>query len=82
MNWLVTVHYDPGTPKVYAVLDAPDSHEARSAVLLDIGYHPGVSITCKPLPELEKARNRAHDYIYWRGTPLTAEERQMVRFNG
>src|SRR5262245_8923450 len=42
MNYLVTVMYDPGTPKGYLVRHAQDHLTAKEAVLKNLGYDPGV----------------------------------------
>ena len=79
-DWLVTLHYEP-TPSVYAVLDAPNRYEARDTVLLHKGYHGGMDITIKEWDGKELPPNTVVRCLSWRGTPLTAEEREMVRFN-
>jgi hypothetical protein len=44
MNFLITVCYDPGTPKAYLVTDAPNGYDAKDAVMATIGYDPGVPV--------------------------------------
>jgi len=80
-DWLVTVKYDPGTPKTYAVLDAPDRRAAQDAVLIEIGYHPGVDIIVKAWDGKELPANMLVTCLNWRGTPLNAEERELVEYN-
>ncbi len=55
-NFLVTMLYDPGTPKSYIVEDAPDQRAARTFVRKNIlGYDPGVEVEVTELPIHNKA---------------------------
>lgn len=80
IDWLVTIHYDPGTPTSYVVLAAPTARDARSAVLRELGYHPGVDIACSQLKAFNSPVKIEHDVIAW--APLNTEEKEMVRYNG
>lgn len=74
-GWTVIVRYQPGTPKVYQVYDAPDADAAIEIVLLDIGYHPGVRIEAIRLPD-EPYPIKPLNY-----RPLTSEEKMLIRYN-
>ena len=73
-EWFVTVKYDPGTPRTYAVRGAPDQFGAKDAVLAHIRYNPGVPILCVPLEG-----QQADETIEWH--ELSAEEKLAIRFN-
>jgi hypothetical protein len=49
-NFLVTVKYDPGVPKSYAVQNVQDARSARAHVLGILGYDPGVPVEVTRLP--------------------------------
>ena len=49
-KYLVTLKYDPGTPKSYLVEDVLDAREARAVVRAILGYDPGVAVEVTPLP--------------------------------
>lgn len=50
-KFLVTVVYDPGTPKSYVVEDVMDAREARAFVRDKIiGYDPGVAVEITQIP--------------------------------
>ena len=56
-NFIITIHYNPGTPERYAVIGAPSWRDARAAVLGEIGYNPGVEISWLTLREGDAADN-------------------------
>lgn len=72
--WLVTVKYDPGTPKQYSVVGAKTYHDAQDAVLHAIGYNPGVPISCRAV-EGEPPADAIQSY------PLTQREKEAIRYN-
>jgi hypothetical protein len=49
-TFLVTVNYNPGTPKTYVVENAADIYAARKHVLEIIGYDPGVPVEITEAP--------------------------------
>ena len=49
-NYLVTVKYNPGTPKSYVVQDVNSHDEARAKVASIIGYDPGVPVEVLQAP--------------------------------
>jgi hypothetical protein len=50
VNFLVTVQYDPGTPKTYTVEGVPDARAARTHVREHVlGYSPGVPVEVREL---------------------------------
>ncbi len=53
-NFLVTLLYNPGTPKSYAVEGVVDQCAARAHVLRILGYDPGVSVEVIELPIYNK----------------------------
>jgi hypothetical protein len=55
-NFLVTLKFDPGTPKHYAVQDVPDHKAARDYVRNLLGYDPGVAVTLIPVHKNEAAK--------------------------
>ena len=54
-NFIITIHYNPGMPKRYAVIGAATWYAAKQAVLREIGYNPGVEISWLTLREGDAA---------------------------
>ena len=70
-DYLVTVAYNPGTPKTYIVLRAPDVNGAGDIVLRTIGYNPGVPVRVEPISFANIVQYR----------PLTQQEKELIRYN-
>jgi len=49
-SYLVTVKYEPGTPKTYLVQNVSNHDAARARVASIIGYDPGVPVEVVETP--------------------------------
>jgi hypothetical protein len=81
-DWRVTVAYDPGVPKHYIVLHAPNALSAEQCVLRHIRYNPGVPIHSKPLyecPDRELAALTFEEILKFK--PLNQTELEAIRYN-